>query len=177
MRRATPAFLVPLLAGLVTPAPARADEPDTGLAFAAAASLDAMGFIVGGALVGTSSANGSGDAQRSFGWLAIQAGYTLSPLVSHGIVDEWGRGALFAAVPAAMTACTAAMYRTRTDGVEYSSLEDQRVVWSLFTAGLVASVAGTIDVLFADRRRHPSTVALRPGFGPGAAWIDIGGAL
>src|SRR5258708_4761323 len=141
---------------------ARADEPDTALALTVAAALDTVGFIVGGTLIGTSPANGAGDAQRSFGWLTVQLGYTASPFFAHGVVGEWGRGALFAAVPAAALGGTAAFYRTRPDSVEFSSLEDQGVIWSFFTAGLVASAAGVIDVLLAGDRRHPHGLALRP---------------
>jgi hypothetical protein len=165
-----------LAMGLVA-RPAVADEPDTALALVVAAALDTTGFIVGGTLMATSPASGAGDAQRSFGWLTVQLGYTASPLLSHGVVDEWGRGALFAVIPAASLGGTAAMYRTRTDSVDFSSLEDQRIVWSFFTAGLLASAAGAIDVLFAGDRRHPPVVALRPGFAPGQAWISCEGAL
>jgi hypothetical protein len=157
--------------------PARADEPDTALALTVAAALDTIGFVVGGAIIGTSPAGGSGDAQRSFGWLTIQLGYTASPLLSHGVVGEWGRGALFATVPALALGGTAAFYRTRTDGVEFSTLEDQRVVWSFFTAGLLASAAGAIDILFADGRRRAHALALTPALGPGVAGLDLEGAL
>jgi hypothetical protein len=158
-------------------APARAEEPDTPVALAVAAALDTAGFIVGGAIIGTSPAGGSGDAQRSFGWLTVQLGYTASPLFAHGVVDEWGRGALFAAVPAAALGATAAFYRTRTDGVEFSTLDNQRMVWSFFTAGLLASAVGTIDVLFAGGRKRKPTLALRPAFGPGEMSVHCEGIL
>ncbi len=134
----------PFLVGsalLVLPRAARATEPDTGMALFTAAALDTAGFVAGGALIATSPTGGRGDGQRSFGWLAIQAGYTLSPLAAHGVVGEWDRGALFAAAPAGALAGTAAFYRSRTDGVEYSSWEEQWMVWGLFTAGLAVSAA------------------------------------
>jgi hypothetical protein len=157
--------------------PARAEEPDTALALAVGAALDTVGFVVGGAIVGASPANGAGDAQRSFGWLTVQLGYTASPLFAHGVVGEWGRGALFAAIPAAALGGTAAFYRTRTDGVEFSTLEDQRVIWSFFTAGLVASAAGLVDVVLAGDRHRPPAVALRPSVGPGEAGLRLEGTL
>lgn len=171
------AAVTALVSVACVPSSARADEPDTAVALAVAAALDTAGFIIGGAVIGTSPANGAGDAQRSFGWLGIQLGYTLSPLLAHGVVDEWGRGALFAAVPAAALGGTAAFYRTRTDGVEFSTLEDQRVIWSFFTAGVLASAAGAIDVLFAGGRRHSTTLALRPLLGPSQAGVDVEGTL
>jgi hypothetical protein len=125
----------------------------------------------------TSRTGGSGDAQRSFGWLTIQAGFTLSPVAAHGVVGEWDRGALFAAVPAGTLAGTAAFYRTRTDGVEFSTKESQWMVWGLFTTGLAVSTAAAIDVLFADKRRHEPTIALRPTIGPCQAGLRIEGSL
>jgi hypothetical protein len=80
-------------------------------------------------------------------------------------------------VPALALGSTAAFYRTRTDGVEFSTLEDQRVIWSFFTAGLVASAVGTFDLLFAGGRRRSRSIAFRPGFAPGQAWIQCEGVL
>ena len=162
---------------LVVPRFARATEPDTDLAFLTAAALDTAGFVTGGALMATSRTGGSGDAQRSFGWLTIQAGFTLSPVAAHGVVGEWDRGALFAAVPAGTLAGTAAFYRTRTDGVEFSTKESQWMVWGLFTTGLAVSTAAAIDVLFADKRRHEPTIALRPTIGHCQAGLRIEGSL
>jgi|HubBroStandDraft_4_1064222.scaffolds.fasta_scaffold207233_3 hypothetical protein len=162
---------------LALPRFARATEPDTDLAFFTAAALDTAGFIAGSALMATSRTGGSGDAQRSFGWLTIQAGFTLSPIAAHAVVGEWDRGALFAAVPAGALAGTAAFYRSRTDGVEFSTQDSQWLVWGLFTAGLAVSTAAAIDVLFAGRRRHEPTLALRPAIGPGQAGLRIEGEL
>jgi len=173
--RSPPVALVLIL--LAAPRAADAAEPDTGLAFFTATALDVAGFMVGGALIATSAAEGAGDAQRSFGWLAMQAGFTLSPLAAHGLIGEWDRGVTFAAVPAGALAGTAAFYRSRTDGVEYSSWADQWMVWGLFTAGLAASAAGAIDVLFAGSRPHGRTVAVRPCVGPGVAGLQIEGPL
>jgi len=173
--RALPLVLASSL--LVVPRAARATEPDTSLAFFTAAALDAAGFIVGGAIVSTSPAGGSGDERRSFGWLAMQAGYTVSPLVAQGMVGQWSRGAVFAAIPAGTLAGTAAFYRLKTDGVESNSLEQQRLVWGLFTVGLAVSMAGAIDVLLAGNPPRERMVAVRPNIGPGQAGLQIEGTL
>jgi hypothetical protein len=162
---------------LLVSLPARASEPDTGLALLTAAALDTAGFVVGGALIGTSPSGGTGDAQRSFGWLAIQAGFTLSPLAAHGVVGEWDRGALFAAAPAAALAGTAGFYRWKTDGVIYGTWEEQWMLWGLFTTGLVVSTVGAVDVLFAGNRRHPPALAVRPTLGLGEAGLRLEGSL
>jgi hypothetical protein len=167
-----------LVAALATvPRAARADEPDTALALFAGASVDVVGFIAGGTVVSTSPAGGAGDARRSFGWLAIESGFVAAPLVAHGIVGEWGRGAVFSVVPVASLAATAAMYRTRTDSVDNSSLDDQRVAWSLFTAALIASTVGLVDVVSAPNRRRASGIALVPALSPTMAGLQLQGRL
>jgi hypothetical protein len=162
---------------LVVPAPARADEPDTALALFTGAAVDTVGFLVGGTLLGTAPPGGNGDGQRSFGWLAIQAGFTLAPLASHGVVDEWGRGALFAAVPAATLAGTAALFRWQTDGIAYGTWEQQWLLWGTFTAGLAVSTIGVVDVVFASKRQRERGLAVRPTIGYGQAGLSIEGSL
>jgi hypothetical protein len=168
-----------LVAAALAPAPrpARADEPDTALALFAGASVDVVAFVAGGTIVSTSPSSGAGDAQRSLGWFAIESGFIVAPLAAHGIVGEWGRGALFSAVPVVSLASTAAMYLTRTDSVENSSLDDQRVVWGLFTAALISSTAGLVDVLLARDRWRTHGIAVAPSVGPGVAGLRIQGYL
>jgi hypothetical protein len=172
-----PVPLIVASALLFVPRLAGATEPDTGLGVFTAAALDAAGFIVGGTLMATSAAGGSGDGQRSFGWLAIQAGFTLSPLAAHGVVGEWDRGAAFAAIPAASVAGTAVYYRAKTNAVEYGTLVENWFVWGLFTAGFAVSTAGAIDVIFAANRQRERGMALRPMFGPGRAGLLVEGTL
>jgi hypothetical protein len=159
------------------PRSARAAEPDTGLAFASAAAFDAAGFIVGGALLGSSASGASGDGQRSLGWLAVQAGFTLSPLAAHGVVGEWDRGVAFAAIPAGTLSGTAAYLRTKTDGVEHNTLGESRVLWGLFSTGLAVSTAGAIDVLFAASRQRDRTITVWPTLGAGQVGLCIQGTL
>jgi hypothetical protein len=161
-------LLVPRLVG--------ATEPDTGLALFSATAVDVAGFIVGGTLMATSAPGGSGDGQRSFGWLAIETGFTLSPLAGHGVLGEWDRGAAFAALPAGSVAATAAYYRSKTNGVEYWKLGQNWMLWGFFTTGLVVSTAGAIDVIFAANRWREG-VALVPMLGPGQAGLRIEGTL
>jgi hypothetical protein len=162
---------------LFVPAPARAGEPDTGLALFTAAAVDTAGFIIGGALIGTSPPGGNGDGQRSFGWLAMQAGFAVSPFAAHGVVGEWDRGAYFAAFPTAALAGTAGFYLWKTDGVTYGTWEEQWILLGLFTAGLAVSTIGAIDVLFAGHRRHAPSLAVRPAVGLGQAGLRIEGSL
>jgi hypothetical protein len=162
---------------VAVPRAARADEPDTALALFAGASVDVVAFVAGGTAVSTSPAGSAGDARRSLGWLAIGSGFVAAPVVAHGIVGEWARGAIFSVVPAASLSATVAMYRTRPDSVENSSLDDQRVTWGLFTAALIASTVGLVDVLSAPARQRPLGIGLVPAMGPTMLGLQLQGRL
>jgi hypothetical protein len=173
--RPFPIVLVSAL--LVVPGQARAEEPDTALALFTGAAVDTVGFIVGSTLLGTAPPGGNGDAPRSFGWLTMEAGFTLAPVASHAVVGEWGRGALFAAAPATTLAGTAAFYRWKTDGIAYGTWEQQWLLWGSFTAGLAVSTVGVVDVLFAGKRQREHGLAVRPTIGYGQAGLRIEGSL
>src|ERR1700729_2640881 len=86
---------------------AHADEPDGTLAAFAGAATNLAGFIVGGAVLATGHRYA---VPNNAGWLSIQGGFVLAPFVAHGVVGEWGRGALFSAIPAAAFAGTVALF-------------------------------------------------------------------
>jgi hypothetical protein len=178
------AKVLPAAALVCLPRAARADEPDTALAFFAGASVNVVAVVAGGTAVSTAPSGVGGDARRSFGWLGIETGFVVAPLVAHGIVGEWGRGLLFSILPVAAVAGTAVMYAKRPDSVENSSLDDQRVAWSLFTAALISSTAGLVDVLTAgdasgSRRagRRPHGIGVVPFVAPTMAGLQVQGSL
>jgi len=154
---------------LVTP-PARADGPEVGVAVAVGAATVFAGFVVGGTL----TAAGSGAAGRTeAGWFAIESGFSVAPLVSHGMVGEWGRGAVFAAIPVATTLATLPVFLANDDSVEHGTLPQQRVMWGLFCGGLAAAMAGVVDTAFATKR----SVGVSPVLGAGNAGLVVAGPL
>jgi hypothetical protein len=162
--------------GLTVATPARADprEPAWGLVSGAAVAL--AGFVAGGVLLGTSSGSpGQSDAQDRAGWLTIAGGFGLAPAVAHAVVGEWGRGAAFAAPPVAAFAGSVGLFAYAPGAVEHGSLEQQRVLWSLFGVGLFSSAIGVFDAAFALDRAVPVRVA--PVAGPGSAGLAIAGVL
>ena len=168
MRRlAFPAVLT--AASLVAPS-ARAEGPDPALAFAAGMATVFVGFVVGGTFIATHQDDA---AKAEAGWFAMEGGFSVAPLVSHALVGEWTRGAVFAAVPTATTLMTIPVFLGNNEGVEHGTLPQQRVMWGLFCTGLAASMVGVIDTLFAPGRR----VHVAPTVGGGHAGIVVEGAL
>jgi hypothetical protein len=139
-----------LCLGLVLgPRSARAEEASPALGFVAGAATHVLGAAIGGALIGASRH----DAQvNNAGVLTMDAGFALAPLVAHGAVGEWGRGALFSVVPVGTFAATGIFLAAEPAAVENGPIEQQRVLWSLLGAGLIGSLVGVIDVAFAGER-------------------------
>jgi len=163
-----------LAAIMAATTPSDAAEPDGGIAFVAGAAAFVAGFTVGGLLLAT--ANG-GTTQGNAGWLTIESGFALAPIVSHGLTDEWGRGLLFAALPTAAVAGTATLFDVEPETVLHGSLPQQRVLWSLFVVGLLSGSAGVVDGALAARRRSGKTIAFMPCLARGQIGIQIGGPL
>ena len=158
------------------PRPARADEggATSGWALASAGAIDVTGFVVGGTLL----ARGGGDhLSDNAGWLTIESGFVLSPLVAHGIAGEWGRGALFAVVPLATLAVTTALFQDEPDTVESGTLPQQRWMWAMFGAGLFTSAVGVVDALWAPARARARPIAVRPVLARDHVGLQIGGTL
>ncbi len=171
-----PAVAAALLFAVV---PARAEERDPVVAVAVGAATMVVGFAVGGTIIGTTAhANPASDVpgdntKNIAGWFAIESGFVLAPLASHAAVGEWGRGAVFAAVPAATTVATIPIFTSVPDAVDHGSLPVQRWMWGLFCGGMAAAAVGVIDSAFAPDR----AIRVAPMIGGGTAGVMVGGAL
>jgi hypothetical protein len=171
--RPSPAMKTPLMvvALLLPPSVASAEEPDAGLAVVVGAASNVAAFIVGGTVLATSHS----DAVNNAGWLTIESGFVLAPFAAHAVEGEWGRGALFAAVPAACLGGTATLFGVVPNTVDQGSLPQQRLMWGLFVAGQFAAAVGIVDAAFAPMRAHKIVVA--PTIGVGHVGLSIGGIL
>jgi hypothetical protein len=150
---------------------ASADEPDVGLGIVTGAATMVAGFGAGAVVVATS---GEHDATRNdAGWLTMESGFLLAPIVAHGVVGEWGRGLWFAAVPAACIGGSVAVFGIDEQAVRHGVLSEQRVLWGLFSAALFAGAAGVVDVAFAGDR----AVTVAPTVGDGRYGLEIWGPL
>jgi hypothetical protein len=151
-----------------------AEAPDRTLAFVAGMATAFAGFTLGGTMIAT---GGDDPAKTNAGWLVIQSGYALAPFTSHAVNGEWARGALFAALPTACIGGTVPVLLGQPNGaVDHGSIEEQRIMWSFFGVGLLASAVGVIDAVLP---RHPSPHALRvvPDVGAKHAGVFLGGVL
>ena len=165
-------FVVAALATLLGAREGGAAERDPALSLVAAAGIDALGFVVGSTLLATSHGD---DLQNNAGWLTIQSGFVLAPLVAHGVQGQWGRGVLFAAVPASALAGSATVFAIDPGAVERGTLPQQRWIWALFGVGLFGSVWGALDALRVGSAKR--TIALQPSVGMGQVGVQIGGTL
>jgi len=163
-------FPAVLAAALLVALPARAEPPDPAIALAVGAATVFAGFAAGGTFIATHPGD---PALTEAGWFVIESGFTVAPLASHAVVDEWGRGAIFAAVPGATTLATIPVFLINENGVEHGTLPQQRVMWGLFCGGLAASMAGVVDSAFAPGR----AIHVAPVLGSGGAGLVVGGAL
>jgi len=163
-------FPAALTAALLVAPSARAEGPDPALAFAAGAATVFAGFVVGGTFM---AANQGSASKTEAGWFALESGFSVAPLVSHGLVGEWARGAVFASIPTATTLATIPVFLVNGAGVEHGTLPQQRVMWGLFCGGLAASMAGVIDTVFSPGR----ALHVAPVLGAGGAGVVVGGAL
>jgi hypothetical protein len=157
---------------LAAASPARADPPDAALAFVTGASVLVAGFIAGGAVLGSASAATSG---KNAGWLTMEAGFALAPVVSHAVAGEWGRGLLFGAPAAACWGGTLALFQVDPDTIDHGSIEEQRVMWSLFGVAILSGMAGVVDAALAAGRAAP--VAVAPIVGADRVGLAIGATL
>jgi len=165
-------FLVVALAPLLGASEGKAADRDPAVSLAVAAGVDAVGFVVGSALLSTSHGD---NVQNDAGWLTIESGFVLAPLAAHGARGQWGRGVVFAAVPASSLAGSATLFAVEPGAIEHGTLPQQRWLWALFGVGLFSSAWGAVDaILTGDKKR---TIALQPTVGWGQAGVRIGGTL
>src|SRR5579859_55751 len=176
-------------AGVLFASPARAQQPaapeappsaesapDPVAALLVGGATIFAGFTAGATIIATGSDLGSpSDAaarQTQIGWWVMEGGFALAPLTAHAVVGEWGRGALFSAVPTLTGLGTIPVFLEQPAAVEHGTLEEQRVMYVLYGVGLVGAVVGVVDAAFAPGRR---AVHVAPMVGSGRAGLVLGG--
>lgn len=165
-----------LAAILLATSPAKAAEPDGGLAFVVGSAAMVASFTIGGLLLATAATNDAA-MQENAGWLTMESGFALAPIVSHAVVGEWPRGLLFAAPAAAAVGGTTTLFELEPTTIIHGSLPQQRVLWSLFVVGLLSGSAGVVDSVLAPGRRRTRTLAVRPNVARGQIGLQVEGAL
>ena len=152
---------------------AEVDDPLVASALATGAAIAGVSLGLGAAVVAT----GASDASKGAGVIAAQAGFTLAPVLSHGMLGEWKRGSLFAVAPAVGTLGMLALLEARPHTVAGGPSEYQYTFSTLFTLSVLSSMVGVFDVtMFHDRARRVD-VAVSPTISPDLVGIHIGGTL
>jgi hypothetical protein len=171
-----PFFLVVAMAALTLQGPARADgsaeapPPDPVLAGVVGAATAFAGFAIGGTVMGVT---GDNSPASMAGWLTMEGGFALAPFTAHAVVGEWGRGALFAAIPAATTLGSVPVFLYNEAAVVHGTLPQQRWMYIFMCAGILASSIGVIDAVLAPRRG----LQVAPIIGAGNYGLSVGGFL
>jgi hypothetical protein len=159
-------------AAWLIPATCRAEDRDPARALFTGAAVLVASFTAGGLLVATS---GRTATQSNAGWLTMESGFALAPLAAHGVVGEWTRGLAFAALPAASTGGTLALFEYDPGTIAHGSLPEQRWMWAMFGVALADATVGIVDALFAPGRAR--TVAFAPVVSRGQVGLLVEGAL
>jgi hypothetical protein len=151
------------------PDPHAADEPDPRAADGSAAqkreanleSRATAAFVVGSGLaaipfaIGATITSSSHEIEtNNAGVITMQSGLLVAPLVAHGIVGEWGRGALFTILPALSSAGMITLLATTPSAVTHTTLESQRYFYVLLTGSLLGGTVGVLDALRAPARER-----------------------
>lgn len=139
---------------------------------AAGASLDERrpaAFVVGAvtllvplALGANMMTLGGIDPKRA-GWYACHAGFVLAPMAAHGVMGEWGRGALFSLVPLAPLGVSVGIVESNPRVLSGGKASARGGLELMLSAGFLASGVGVVDALFAGdrarRRLHVTPIA------------------
>jgi hypothetical protein len=173
------AFLL-ALAGLAHASVALAEDPD------ALDGRTATTLMVGGALAfvplaigGTMVANTSDATVRRASVYVSSAGFTVAPLVAHGLMGEWGRGSAFAALPLACGVGLAILMQEPKGDVlsELATTSTRVPFWAMASTELAVAVFGIVDAALAPDRARRRAIYLVPGPVRSGAGISLGGAL
>jgi hypothetical protein len=141
----------------------------TTIAFVTGSLLAAVPFGIGATITSSSHEIETNNA----GVITLQSGFLVAPMVSHAIVGEWGRGAIFSILPALSSAGMAALLASTPTAVTHTTLETQRYFYLLVTGSVVGGTIGVVDSLRAparERARERERERLRER-GSSSLWI------
>ena len=99
-------------------------------------------------------------AVKHTGLAVMHTGLTLAPLMAHGVVDEWARGAVFSIVPALGGLGMAALLAKRPDAPIKGKQKSQRYYPVLITVSALGSAVGIFDAALCDERLPKLSVAV-----------------
>lgn len=147
------------------------------LALAVGAATAFTSLTAGGVII----ARASEHDVRNAGLIVGTSGLSITPLLAHGVVEEWGRGALFSLIPLAAEAGLVTMTMTKHDLLEgHASPFVQYSYFALLTVSVFGAGLGVVDaVRVAERRpnRFVSSLGVLPAIGAAMNGVIVQGAL
>jgi len=91
-------------------------------------------------------------AVKHTGLAVMHTGLTLAPLMAHGVVDEWARGAVFSIAPALGGIGMGALLAVRPDAPVKGKQKSQKIYPVLITVSVLGSALGIFDAALCDER-------------------------
>ena len=171
VRLASLVALLVVAAAAISPAFADEADPPIGWSLGAGAAVAILPLAVGGALTTLDSR-----ATRNAGLYVITAGLALAPIVSHLVLREWKRAAIFGAVPAASLLAMVAMLHAAPDVLTEEGGPSTRIPFAaILIAAVFSSGVGIADCILAGDRKKKSRITVAPAIGIHQYGLMIGG--
>lgn len=158
-------------------------EPPVAVAVVSGAVTALVPMVLG--VMHIAAQSPTADGPRNVGFAVSGVGPALAPIVAHAVLGEWKRAAVFGAAPVAAEIGICAYVAAMPDSVFHGTKGSRTGFGLLYTAELLTSAVGLVDVMMArerarlDRRGPHILGGLRvmPSVGPGHAGIVLGGTL
>ncbi len=182
MRRTAAFVLVALLSLAKSAAAAEpARKPPVVVAFVSGVATALVPLALGA----LHTANATNDGARNVGYGVAGAGIALSPIVSHVVLGEYDRAAIFGAVPVASEIAACSLMAAKPDLVFHGTMFSRTTFALLFSFDIFGATLGLVDVLMAGERAAkapragllPRGLQLHPLVGRDRAGLVIGGTL
>jgi hypothetical protein len=159
-----------------SPAPFLTEQPppyDPPVAWSVAAGV-ATGLVslaVGGALMATNN-----HREMEAGTYVMMTGLALSPAISHLASREWGRAAIFGALPTVALIGMAALLEVHPPVLYEGNKDPTRIVYAtLVAAAVVTAAGGIVDSMWAGERARKRRLTVAPAIARGQYGLALGG--
>jgi len=168
------AELKPGVLPLVDPPP----EPPIGWAVFAGTATALVPLAIGGAFF----ADGPDSDRRKGASIGIVSGLALAPIISHLVVREWSRAAIFGVIPVACAIGTATLLELQPTATVYGTRDGRLAFGLLVSFATLSSAVGVLDSLgargrAAERRAKRIAVLPLPFVTPGGGGLTLGGSF
>jgi len=153
--------------------------PSAELAMMAGAASAMIPITLGSAL----ASSGTDDGAKDVGLVVVGAGFALAPLVSHAVLGEWKRAAMFTAIPLATEIGMAALVSARADAVFHGTTLSRTTFGALLCVDVFFSALGVVDAALASNQSPKGRwfgsrgVVVAPTIAAGRVGLTVGGAL